>query len=67
MLILMVKVKKENVMNGSGHPSVWMRRIAKTSLNLFYQMMDDIDTGKVKTYPVENVLKRLEDLVDMGG
>ena len=30
----LVKVQNENVMNGSGHPSVWMRHIAKTSLNL---------------------------------
>jgi len=26
-------------------------------------MMDDIDTGKVKTYPMEDVMKELEDLV----
>ena len=38
---------------------------SKDYLESLYQMMDDIDTGKVKTYPAENVLKRLEDLVDM--
>ena len=38
---------------------------SKDFLESLYQMMDDIDAGKVKTYPAENVLKRLEDLVDM--
>ena len=27
--------------------------------------MDDIDTGKVKTYPAEDILKRMKELVDM--
>ena len=38
---------------------------SKDFLESLYQMMDDIDAGKVKTYPAENVLKRLEDLVAM--
>ena len=32
MLTLIVKVQIENVMNGFGHLSVWMRRIAKFSV-----------------------------------
>ena len=39
--------------------------LPKEFLESLYQMMDDIDSGKVRTYPAENVLKRLEDLVDM--
>ena len=27
-------------------------------------MVDDIESGKVKTYPMDDVLKRMEDLVD---
>ena len=29
-----------------------------------YQRMDDVDTGKVRTYPAEDVLKRLKERVD---
>ena len=28
------------------------------------QMMDDVDTGKVKTYPADDILKRLKERVD---
>ena len=35
----------------------------KEFLEGLLQMMDDIDTGKVKTYPMEDVMKELEDLV----
>ena len=38
--------------------------LPKEFLEHLYQMMDDIDTGKVKTYPAEDVLKRLKELVD---
>jgi hypothetical protein len=27
-------------------------------------MMDDVDTGKVKTIPTEDVLKRMKELVE---
>ena len=37
----------------------------KEFLEELYQRMDDIDTGKVRTYPAEDVLKRLKELVDM--
>ena len=29
-----------------------------------YQMMDDIDTGKVRTYSAEDILKRMKELVE---
>jgi len=35
----------------------------KEFLEGLLQMMDDIDTGKVKTYPMEDVMKELEELV----
>ena len=38
--------------------------LPKEFLEHLYQMMDDIDTGKVRTYPTEDVLKRLKELVD---
>ena len=38
--------------------------LPKESLEKFYQMMDDIDTGKVRTYPAEDVLQKLEVLID---
>ena len=34
----------------------------KEFLEELYQMVNDIDSGKVKTYPAEDVLKKLEDL-----
>ena len=37
---------------------------SKDFLESFYQMMDDIDTGKVKTVPAKDVLKRLKELVE---
>ena len=37
---------------------------SKDFLESFYQMMDDIDTGKVKTVPAEDVLKRMKELVE---
>ena len=37
---------------------------SKEFLESLYQMMDDIDTGKVRTYPAEDVLKRMKELVD---
>ena len=39
--------------------------LPKEFLEYLNQMVDDIDTGKVKTYPAEDVLKRMKDLVDM--
>lgn len=38
--------------------------LPKEFLESLYQMMDDIDTGIVKTYPAEDVLKRMKELVD---
>jgi len=35
----------------------------KDFLEYLMQMMDDVETGKVKTYPMEDVMKELEDLV----
>jgi len=35
----------------------------KEFLEHLMQMVDDIDTGKVKTYPMEDVMKELEELV----
>ena len=35
----------------------------KHFLESLLQMVDDIDTGKVKTYPMEDVMKELEELV----
>jgi len=35
----------------------------KEFLEELMQMVDDIETGKVKTYPREDVMKELEDLV----
>ena len=37
---------------------------SKDFLESLYQMMDDIDTGKVKTYPAEDILKRMKELVE---
>ena len=39
--------------------------LPKEFLEHLYQMMDDIDTGKVRTYPAEDILKRMKELVDM--
>ena len=36
----------------------------KEFLEYLQQMVDDIDSGKVKTYPAEDILKRMEELVD---
>jgi len=38
---------------------------SKEFLEELYQMVDDIDTGKVKTYPADDILKRMKELVDM--
>ena len=38
--------------------------LPKEYLESLYQMMDDIDTGKVGTIPAQDVLKRLKELVD---
>ena len=38
--------------------------LPKEFLESLYQMMDDIDTGKVKTVPAKDVLKRLKELVE---
>jgi len=35
----------------------------KHFLDSLLQMVDDIDTGKVKTYPMEDVMDRVKDLV----
>ena len=35
----------------------------KEFLEYLHQMIDDIDSGKVKTYPLEDVMKELDDLV----
>ena len=49
---------RENAMNGSG--LLFMdETYSKYFLRHLYQMMDDIDTGKVKTIPADDVLKRL--------
>ena len=37
---------------------------SKKSLEEFYRRLDDIDTGKVRTYPAEDVLKRLKERVE---
>ena len=39
--------------------------LPKEFLEHLYQMMDDIDTGKVKTYPADDILKRMKEIVDM--
>ena len=38
--------------------------ISKEFLEELYQRMDDVDTGKVRTYPAEDVLKRLKERVE---
>ena len=38
--------------------------LPKEFLESLYQMMDDVDTGKVKTIPAEDVLKRMKELVE---
>jgi hypothetical protein len=35
--------------------------LPKEFLEYLLQMVDDIDTGKVKTYPMEDVMKELEE------
>ena len=47
----MVKVQKENVMNG-----------LVIHYSVLYQMMDDID-AKVRTYPAEDILKQKKNLL----
>ena len=39
--------------------------LPKEFIEYLQQMIDDIDSGKVRTYPAEDVLKRLKELVDM--
>ena len=38
---------------------------SKEFLEEFYQRMDDIDTGKVRTYPADDILKRMKELITM--
>ena len=38
--------------------------LSKEFLEHLYRVMDDIDTGKVKTYPADDILKRLKERVD---
>ena len=38
--------------------------LSKEFLESLHQMMDDVDTGKVKTYPADDILKRLKERVD---
>ena len=38
--------------------------LPKEFLEHLYQMMDDIDTGKVRTYPADDILKRMKEIVD---
>ena len=38
--------------------------LPKEFLEELYRRMDDIDTGKVKTYPADDILKRLKERVD---
>ena len=38
--------------------------LSKEFLEEIYQRIEDIDTGKVKTYPAEDILKRMKELVD---
>ena len=51
-------------MNGSGHLLIWMIHFPKELLEELYQRMDDIDSGKVKTYPAEDILKILKERVE---
>tara|TARA_A100001201_G_scaffold136310_1_gene125207 strand:- start:237 stop:566 length:330 start_codon:yes stop_codon:yes gene_type:complete len=37
---------------------------SKDFLESLYQMMDDIDTGNVKTVPAQDVLKTIKELVE---
>ena len=39
--------------------------LPKELLEGLYQMMDDIDTGIVRTIPADKVLSRMKELVDM--
>ena len=41
--------------------------LPKEYLENLYQMMNDIDTGKVRTFPADDVLKKLKELVDAKG
>ena len=38
--------------------------LPKEFLEHLQQMVEDIDAGKVKTYPMEDVMKELEDLLN---
>ena len=38
----------------------------KEFLEYLLQMVEDIDTGKVKTYPMEDVMKKLEGSLETG-
>ena len=37
---------------------------SKEFLEYLMQMVDDVDTGKVKTYPMEDVMSELKELLD---
>ena len=39
--------------------------LPKEFLEYLNQMVDDIDSGKVRTYPADDILKRMKELVDM--
>jgi len=39
--------------------------LPKEFLEHLHQMVKDIDAGKVKTYPLENVMKELEELLNV--
>lgn len=38
--------------------------LPKEFLESLYQMMDDIDTGVVKTYPAKDILRKLKEAAD---
>ena len=38
--------------------------LSKEFLEKLYQRIEDIDTGKMKTYPADDILKRLKERVD---
>jgi hypothetical protein len=54
----------KSVITGSGHLSIWMKLISKEFLEYLQQLMRDIDSGKVKTYPMENVMEELKQWME---
>ena len=54
---------ERNVMNGSASINI-DETLPKEFLEELYRRMDDIDTGKVKPIPAEDILNRLKERVD---